>query len=405
MAALKYWLWLTTRPGLSVSAIRRLLERFGAPEEIYAAGANEYSALGLHLAEIAALKNKSMRGPEQIIKECERLGIFIATCQDAWYPMRLLNIYNSPFVLYGRGKRILIDEEAAVGIVGARECSPYGRKVAGSISYRLAQNGMLVISGLARGIDTAAVLGALKANAPVVGVLGCGLDVVYPKENKAVYEMVAENGLLLSEYPPGTRPLSRHFPLRNRIISGLSLGVVVVEGRERSGALITARHALEQGRDVFAVPGNIDSPLSAAPNRLLREGAIPLVSWENVAQEYINLYSHRIRPPAAQSGGKEEKSAREAAGPEPRMKKKEVDKSSAKAYIDLQEHSEELTKEQQDVLRALSDQAQAVHVDELMEAAGLPVGRILSALTVLEIKGLIKQHPGKIFESCVLIKT
>lgn len=296
----------------------------------------------------------------------------------------------------------MFDDEAAVGIVGARKCSPYGIRTAESLGFQLAKLGLLVVSGLARGVDTAAVQGALQAGGPAAAVLGCGLDVVYPPENRALYEDVAENGLLLSEYPPGTRPLAHHFPVRNRIISGLSLGVVVVEGRAASGALITARHALEQGRDVFAVPGNIDSPMSVGPNRLLRDGAIPLLSGEDVAREYIHLYPHRIKSPSVRDTPVREETAKAAPAPPPGEEKKEVDKSRTKAYIDLQEHPGEFTEDELAILRVLGDRK--LHADEMIAMTGLPAGRVLSVLTILQLRELVEQYPGKFFEARMILR-
>ena len=263
MAALKYWVWLTTLPGLTNRSKLLLLEHFPSPEDIYYAQPEDLPPVeGLSSSQAALLSDKSTDRAEDVLARCAKGDIFLLTMQDALYPDRLRNIYDPPVLLYGRGRMPLFDEEAAVSMVGTRTCTPYGISSAGELGYQLAKEGAVVVSGLARGIDGASHRGALRAGGFTAAVLGGGVDVVYPAENRRLYEDIAATGVLLSEYPPGTEPMGSHFPVRNRILSGLSLAVLVVEAPERSGALITANTALEQGRDVFAVPGPIDAPNS-----------------------------------------------------------------------------------------------------------------------------------------------
>lgn len=250
MASLKYWLWLTTRKGLRPEHAVRLLEHFGTPEGAYFADPGEYDLLSdLPLPVRTALQEKHLAEAEGILADCERLGLRILTLGDADYPDRLKNIYDPPAVLYVKGRLPAFDEEIAVAVVGSRRPSEYGKRMAGRLGLELAREGALVVSGIAQGLDTEAVRGALKGGGPVVSVLGCGIDVAYPRENRFLYEDVAAAGALLSEYPPGTPPEGWHFPVRNRIISGVSLGVVAVECGVRSGTMTTVRQALDQDRD------------------------------------------------------------------------------------------------------------------------------------------------------------
>ncbi|MBD9248342.1 MAG: DNA-protecting protein DprA, partial [Clostridiales bacterium] len=300
MSNLRHWLWLSTRgpaPGMYAA---RLLEHFGTPEGAYFASEAAYDQVPDLPSKVRrALLDKDLTGADRILAQCDALDIRILTCQDAAYPQRLAQLDTAPCVLYVRGKLPQIDQEAAVAVVGARKASPYGVMVAGRMALDLARHGAVVVSGSAYGIDGAALRGALQGGGRVVSVLGNGIDVVYPPGHRDLYEDVAAHGALVSEYPPGTPPNGAHFPVRNRLIAGLSLGVLVVEGTQSSGSLITAKWALEQGRDVFAVPGGIDAPLSKGPNGLIRRGEAKLVqdAWD-IIEEYHLLFPETLRPKA-----------------------------------------------------------------------------------------------------------
>ncbi|NLF35071.1 MAG: DNA-protecting protein DprA, partial [Clostridiales bacterium] len=271
MSALKYWIWLATRRRLPVRQTLRVLEQFSTPEGAYAADPVEYKLVeGLSAVSAASFSDKFLDRAEEILAACDHQGIRVLTIQDAEYPYCLRQIEDPPCVLYVKGKLPAFDDEAAIAMVGARGATPYGLQIAAGMGMEMARCGALIVSGSARGVDSAALRGALRGGGCVVSVLGNGPDVVYPAQNRDLYADVAAVGALISEYPPGTNPAPEHFPVRNRILSGLSLGVVVVEGTERSGSLITARLALDQGRDVFAVPGNVDAPMSGGPNLLIR---------------------------------------------------------------------------------------------------------------------------------------
>ena len=258
-------------------------------------------------------------------------------------------------------------------------------------------------SGSAQGLDTEAVRGALKGGGPVVSVLGCGIDVAYPRENRFLYEDVAAAGALLSEYPPGTPPEGWHFPVRNRIISGVSLGVVAVECGVRSGTMTTVRQALDQDRDVFAVPGNADAPMSEGPNRLIQQGARLVTCARDVLREYEDRFPGKVRRPVPLSG--EEAAARlEPRAEEPEEKhtedaEKAVDKSPERAYIDRRA----LTDDQIELLAALEEKK--LLADDLIELTQIPARRVLSALTMLQVQGHVAERPGRRFEALVRLKT
>ncbi len=407
MATLKYWLWLTNLRGLPPSAAFCLLEHFGTPEGAYFADPAEYMLVeGLSPAAQNVLRNKSMDRAEVILADCDRLGVRILTLQDAQYPERLRQLTDPPAVLYVKGRMLPFDEEAAVAVVGARKATPYGLKTAGRLGLELARQGGLVVSGIAHGIDSAALRGALRGGGSVVSVLGNGADVFYPSENRDLYEDVAAVGALVSEYPPGTQPNGRYFPVRNRIISGLSLGVVVVEGGETSGSLITARLALDQNRDVFAVPGNVDAPMSRGPNRLIRRGEAKLIhcGWD-VLEEYAARYPNRIRRMTSFPAEAEGQSTHAPAGLEnisPGNREKMVDNTADRTYIDMKENGAEYTDDERDILLALD--GRALVTDDIIEATQIPARRVLSALTMLQIRGLVEEGPGKQFRALALLR-
>ena len=275
MAELKYWIWMNEL-GINPMTSYRVMEHFGGPMETFFAEREEFAkAPGLMLKnlEVDAFLKKDLGHVYKIQDDMQAMGGRILTQQDAEYPQRLRDIEDAPFVLYVRGRLPAVDDEAAIVIAGTRKCSPYGMVASAKIAEEITKHGGLVVSGLAAGIDTAAAEGALRAGGPVIGVLGCGLERVYPSENVALFEEVLQEGAIVSEYPPGTEPYGRNFPRRNRIMTGLSLALVVVEmPTERSGTMHSVDHALSQGRDVFIVPANIDSPTSVASNALIADG-------------------------------------------------------------------------------------------------------------------------------------
>ena len=286
-----HWIWLAGRKGLNWQDRKHLLERYGDAAQIYAA--RVYPELSE--AACQALADKDLTPARSILASCEAAAIRVLTWQDAAYPRQLRNIDDPPLVLYYKG--ILPDLESApcIGVVGTRTASAYGNCCATRIGAQLAMAGAVVASGMAKGIDGAAMEGALCGKGKVIGVLGGGVDIVYPASNRKLYDQLMEHGCLISEYPPGFKPQRWTFPRRNRIISGLSCAVLVVEAPAASGALNTARHALEQGRDVFAVPGNVNQPSSVGSNGLLREGASMAATGWDILEDYQFRFPDGIR--------------------------------------------------------------------------------------------------------------
>ena len=405
MSTLRHWLWLSTcgpAPGMYAA---RLLERFGSPEAAYFAGEADCAQVpGLPDSVRAALLDKSLEEADDILARCETLGIRVLTMQDTDYPERLRQLETAPCVLYVKGRLPLMDEEAAVTIVGARRASPYGVRTAREFGLGLARQGVLVVSGSAVGVDSAALKGALRGGGRVVSVLGNGIDVIYPKENRELYEDVAAAGALISEYPPGTPPAPDHFPVRNRLLAGLSLGVLVVEGAARSGSLITARWALDQDRDVFAIPGPIGSELSKGPNALIRRGEARLVSdvWD-ILEEYADLYPARLRPrvPLSQRAEQDRLAGLEAKPA--RTPPPAPEAAEARLVIDLKTDPEALTDDEAAILRALQGDRSCT-ADDLTEQTGIPARRVLSALTMLQVRQLAEQGSAGRFSTKILLK-
>lgn len=399
---LAHWIWLATREGLGDRGRALLLERFRDAEDVYFAEAGAYAAVQSLSAEaVDALQDKALDGAMEILDACRRADIRILTIQDAAYPQRLKNIPDPPVVLYYRGTLPELDALPLIAVVGTRKASAYGLTAAKRMGYQIAACGGVVVSGIADGIDAMAMRGALTAGTPVVGVLGNGADVVYPLNNRALYADVEKLGCLLTEFPPGTPPMGRNFPRRNRIISGLCCGVLVVEAPGKSGALITAQQAAEQGRDVFVVPGNIDVESCRGSNALLRDGAIAVSCGWDVVSEYETLFPGRIRKdtsPARQTAQAEPtaeapllKVAQEPERPVP--KKRLLQKRKTAADTPPPKPTPGLSDEEEKLVSLLRQNVTLV--DDMMAQSGLPAGQVLAMLTVLEIKGIIRRLPGK----------
>lgn len=416
MANLNYFLWLTTRKGFQPGEAWSLLQAFGTPERVYFATAEEYELLNLSGTRRASLLDKDLSGAEAIRADCARLGIRILTIQDADYPERLSQIEDPPCVLYCKGKPLHVDDTLTVGVVGTRKSTPYGTNMARRLGLDLSRAGGVLVSGIAEGIDAAGIQGALRGGGTVISVLGGGIDVVYPKNHERLYEDVAAAGTLVSEYPPGTTHDGFHFPIRNRIISGLSMGVVVVEAPARSGAVITARLALDQNREVFAYPGPADAPASLGCNRLIQQGEAKLVcSARDILMEFAPLFpgwaarlepvdedeaTRRLEelPASADAESRRASGNKKGAGDE-----KEVDKEPQRAYISLSDDPEAFTDDERDVLFALGEKT--LTADEITERTQLPARRVLSALTMLQVHAQVEERPGKRFYALVILRS
>ncbi len=404
-----HWIWLAHLPDLKDQDKAALLRHFQDPEDIFFADRKALDAVeGLRGSVKEALQNKNLTQAEKILSDCEKEKLHILTYRDAAYPTALKNIADPPMVLYYKGQLPDFDSNPVIGIVGTRKASAYGLNTAKRMGYQIAKCGGIVVSGMAYGIDAMAMGGALTAGGRTVGVLGCGADVVYPLSNRGLFADTEKFGCILSEFAPGTPPLKYNFPKRNRIISGLSNGVLVVEAPARSGALITARQAGEQGRDVFAVPGNIDQPTFAGSNALLRDGAIMVSSGWEVLSEYEGLYPDKIHRDTgkyqnALSGEELEKSLLKVAqkprlpGKKKNLKKeldkKVIDKEPSAPYSDVNASMPKLSADEQAIVTALASGERLV--DEVIAETGLTTGKLLAALTMLELKGVLTRLPGK----------
>ena len=381
---LLYWVWFSQLNKLNTLQKQQLLRQFRDPEELYLSS----GVMGLPEDVQEALENKDLTLARKILDTCEKQDIGVCTVEDAVYPSRLRNTADAPLVLYYKGKLPDWDRQPVIGIVGTRKASPYGLNMAERFGTQIAACGALVISGGAAGIDSAAMRGALAVDRPTVAVLGCGVDVVYPKENKALFAKTQTEGCLLSEYPPGTKGFPWHFPERNRIISGISNGLLVVEAPERSGALNTAKHALEQGREVFAIPGNIDMPSCAGSNALLQDKAMPALSGWDVVKEYVPLW------PGVLSRQPEIKVAQTQRSQEtmPVSDKKVIDKDENSTYSVLNSKNHSLSETEQRILAQIG--RDPIAMDELIARVDMSASAVKTILTKLTVKGLLVMHPG-----------
>jgi len=352
------WLALHRVGGLGPVKLRKVTDYFGSAARAWEANALELKEVkGLDIRTINnILEAKKKFSPEKELEAIEKLGIQVLTSNDHNYPPNLKEIYASPPVLYLKGN-ILPEDQKALAIVGSRKATFYGLRITEELSGKLVENGVTVVSGLARGIDTAAHQGALKKNGRTIAVLGCGLNTIYPPENKKLAEQIVENGALISEFPLHTPPEPNNFPMRNRIISGICLGVLVIEAAKKSGSLITADFALEQGREVFAVPGMITNKQSEGTNNLIKQGAKLVQNIEDILEELGWHYQAEVE------GTKED-------------------------LIDL-------SKQERIVLEALNSQPK--HLDNILRETKLSFSEVFTALTELEISGLVVQLPGKLF--------
>ncbi len=378
-----YWIWLAQKTGINDREKLMLATRFPNPEDIYNASREDLAEVeGLSANAVAALGEKDLSDARRVVRQCMDRSVRILTWSDESYPACLRNIADPPLVLYCRGQLPDFDDQPVIGIVGTREASPYGLQIARQFGREIVSCGGIVVSGMAAGIDAMATKGALVQKNHAVGVLGCGIDRVYPACNRELFRQMAAEGCLLSEYPPGAKPDRWNFPRRNRIISGLSNGVIVVEAPKQSGALITARQALEQGRDVFVVPGNVGVATCEGSNALLKDGAGVATSGYDVLCEYSYLYPHKIRQTPI------EKENTAAAND-----KKAVDNPALPLYSDVDEAVSDLTDTEHAVLALLKPQEQSV--DTLIAQSQLPTAEFLAALTMLEVKGHAHTLPGR----------
>lgn len=361
-----YAIWLLETFGAGSRISSMLCEYYNSFEAIYNANPEELALIeGISEKHIEKLRNKSLGRAEEIMAECEALDIDLLTIYDDMYPEQLKNIPDPPVLLYVKGNFPVTKNIPAIGVVGSRKPSNYGTKMAEKIAEGLGNRGFIIVSGMARGIDTCAHKGAIKAGALTIAVLGCGVDVLYPPENGTVKTLIEQNGAVISEFAPGTAPLPTRFPVRNRIVSGLSQSVLVVEGKASSGSTITANLAKDQGKEVFCLPGNVDNPLSAASHALIRDGA-RLVTC---ADDIITDLGYML-----------------------------VEESAGNYMEDNQERMNmvfgKLPEDQRKIAEVL-DSNTPMHIDEICFKSGVEIAVANQCLFMLELSGAVKQLPGK----------
>ncbi len=358
-------------PGIGPRAAICLLERFGSADAVFQATRSELGSLRLKPESVDSILTQEMldrAGGE--FSQVKELGGDILILDDGNYPELLREIDDPPVVLYVKGDWQACFEQPAVAVVGSRACSTYGENAAEMLARELASRGITIVSGLARGIDSAAHRGAISGKGRTIGVAGTGIDVVYPRENTGlVREILATGGCIISQFPLGTPPLKEHFPFRNRVISGLSYGVLIVEASERSGSLITARLATEQNRDVMAVPGNITSGNSYGTNYLIKSGAKLVQQWQDIVAELPSEISASILPPKINT-------------------ESDIHSASSRRLPDDADENERL-------VWSLLAGDEPTHIDVLLESSGLSFGELNSALVGLDIRDMIKVLPGK----------
>lgn len=445
MDSVLYYIWLSLRCGAGSEAPSFLLSHFASPKEIYEADEAALSAvLRGRSGIVAALCDKDLDTARRVLEYCQRANVGILTLESAIYPERLKAIHAKPIVLYYKGVLPNIDENVLVACVGTRKCSDKGARLAYKLGAELAEAGAIVVSGMALGIDAMCARGALAAHGHTIAVLGCGIDRVYPRENEELMRSIIENGTVITEYAPGMVPNGKHFPVRNRIISGLSLGTVVVEAGRNSGALITAQHAAKQGRDVFAFPGDVDNKFYAGTNELISEGAKMVRGARDVLAEYEGLWYKRISagnisknkyyvgaeiPPAAPLGVEEysEEAGKKKGifpsfrkkAPQKRVSEEELARAKEEAenrevYEEIFEiptepvseavavgTPEELEGFEREVYEAIDGTCACDEIAaKLAKKTGesIDVGKVLGTLTSLEIDGYCKSLPGGLFK-------
>ncbi len=451
MKALK-WIWLAQKCGQASSELLTLIERNESIDAIYGADYEQYQNCGISERLSQLLCDKSLEEARRIVTYCQRAGVGVVCYDDDEFPSALRSLKNPPAVLYYIGRLPDFNKRLCVAIVGTRKMSEYGMKAAYKIAYEVASSGAIVVSGLALGIDGIASCAAVESGGTTVGVLGCGIDVVYPKEHSTLFNIVRQNGAIITEYPPATEPKAINFPIRNRIISGLCQGTAVIDADKSSGAMITAKNAIMQGRDIYAVPGNIDADNTAGTNILIRDGAQAVLSGADIVKNYAYMYRSTLdiqkmnnseshsdfnadavsrmgvsvsyasslgrktqekkeqsypsfgRKPVQKTNNAEQKlnkphpwygempSAEKSKAP---LKEGKEVKREARAGDSSKEALAKLNEKQRRIFEEMPID-KAVTVDYLTKT-GFTLGEVISALTVLEIKGLISSLPGALY--------
>lgn len=395
MSAIEYWLWLSTSAKLSPRAKAVLLKHYGSPEAMYEAPKGEITRLLGRRSEGAEdLEKRDLSSALRTIDKCKMQNVEVVSIEDPCYPVRLKNIYAPPPVIYVKGRLPKIDEEPAIAVIGTRNASPYGIKMGRKLGFEIAKCGGVVVSGLTKGIDAAGAEGTLIAEGKCVGVLGVPHEHAHGK----MAEELAVRGALVSEYPPGAGVHRQFFRARNRIAAGLSVGVVVVEAPFKSGTRLFVDEAVEQGKEIFAVPGNADSENCAGTNAMLKDGAKPVTEGWDVMCEFAKLYPDKIKRSDERipwSSVKSEQSESVKTEKTHKATKKVIDKPDTAEYIDLKTQLESLSQSQLSIVSAMD--REAMQVDEIIERTGLSPAKVLADLTLLQLMGCVSQQSGKRF--------
>ncbi len=368
-----HWIALALTPGLGTRMAGKLLRLLGSPEAIFNASLTQLESYQLPAAVAQAIHSRQpISAAAKELAQAQAAGVSLVTWDEPDYPQRLLEIFDPPPLLYVAGNKSLLNRHQ-ISLVGSRRPTPYGNQMSLKLARDLADRGLVIVSGLARGIDSTAHRGALSsASGATIGVLGCGIDVVYPKENKKIYAEMLQRGAIITEFAMGTYPAPQNFPIRNRIIAGMSLGVVVIEGAEFSGSLITARLAMEFGREVFGVPGNATSTTSFGPNQLIKQGAKLVTGWEDVVEELPTPVRAELLP--VETATSEERS------------------------LLVEQSLQPIERRLYDLLTL----DESLPIDDLVEKSGLTSSEVLAGLFDLELKGVVRQLPGKQFLKVLL---
>ena len=367
------WLSLSMTPGLGSRLTGRLLRQFGSPSGVFRASLTELEACHLPTVPARAIHIKQAhKDAEEELARVRALGCRLLNWDEPEYPQRLLEIYDPPPLLYVRGDASVLNRHS-ISMVGTRRPTPYGNQIAERLGHDLAARGLTIVSGMARGIDSLAHSGAVRSpHGATVGVLGSGVDVVYPKENKKLFAEVEKRGALISEFPLGAHPAPENFPVRNRVVAGMSLGIIVVQGAQYSGSLITARLGMEFGREVYGVPGNVTVDVSFAPNQMIKQGAKLVTSWEDVVEELPTEIRAELFP---------------------------VETTTSAERASLFEQA--LSPAEKKIFGLLSTD-ESIPIDELVEKTELNSSEVLAALCEMEMKGTVRQLPGKQFLKILL---
>lgn len=376
------YIWFTIK-GISPRKLMMLLEYFPTIEELYYTPKYDFLPY-LSPKERQQLEDKSLERAESIYKRCIECGIRILTIEDINYPQILKEISSPPIVLYQKGKNIDLNNEFCIGVVGTRHSTSYGERIATKFCRTLAQEDITVVSGLALGIDSIAARAVVSVKKPTIAVLGCGIDIVYPSSNRELYSEVEKYGMIISEYPPGTPPATWTFPRRNRIIAGLSKGVIIVEGSKKSGSLITANFALEYNRDVFAIPRNIDDYGLDGTNYLIKQGAIPMTCVDDLKECYPELANR-----AKSVDGEYFRYNNEQIGIDD-SPASESEKPTVKFSVMKRANPDE-----EKILVSIGEDKS--HIDKISLETGINPNMLATKLTMLEIEGVIEQLPGKFY--------